>query len=838
MTRIPFNDGWTFRRKANEFAEMSGATQPPVAVTLPHDAMISTPRDPGLTNGSSTGYFDGGTWEYHRTLFAPSDWAGKRVSLEFEGVYRSALVYVNGALAGQWAAGYTGFTVALDDYVDYGADNTIQVEARVHRDSRWYTGAGIHRPVHLLVAEPLHVMPAGVAVTASDIDGAFATVVVDTEIANTSHRRSTVRVRVSLTDADGAVVAASTSPATLLAGDRTTLRHRMTLAAPALWSPDRPYLYVAHVALEHDEREVDRTRVRFGIRDLQVDAERGLRLNGEEVKLRGACVHHDNGLIGSAAIGRAEYRRVQRLKSAGFNAIRSSHNPLSRAMLDACDELGVLVIDEAFDQWTRGKNDFDYALDFTAWWERDIEAMVRKDRNHPSVIAYSSGNEIPEVASPHGGRLSRVIANRLRELDPTRFVTNAVNGQLAVMHEWIAQAMVAGAGDPGAFEGMGINTMMTQLGEFGNMIGASEVATQRTEEAFAASDIAGMNYTEARYELDRDLFPNRVIVGAETFSTQIDKLWTLVTNNAHVIGDFTWTGWDYLGEVGIGRTRYADTDDGGVNANYPWLLAHVGDIDITGQRRPASFYREIVFGLRAAPYIAVGRPKNVDREVVSTPWAWSDTVGSWSWTGHEGKPVSVEVYSAADEVELFLDGESLGRQSAGPASRYRAVFRTTYRPGTLVAVASSGGVETGRAELVSAIGSRRVTAIADRSDLVLTDDELAFVDIALTDAAGTVVLGEDTDITVSVEGPAVVQGFGTANPIDEHTVFTDPTHRSFDGRALLVLRPTGVGAVRVAITAGDLSTHVELVVDEAPAPHSREELRLSTTERLIGKSPS
>jgi hypothetical protein len=818
MTRTPFNDGWTYRRKANEFAEMSGATQPPAPVTLPHDAMISTPRDATLTNGSSTGYFDGGTWEYTRTLFAPNNWADKRVSLEFEGVYRSALVYVNGALAGQWAAGYTGFTVALDDYLDYGVDNTIQVEARVHRDSRWYTGAGIHRPVHLIVAEPLHMVPDGVVVTTPDIDDAFATVVVDTEIANTSHRRTTVRAHVRLTDADGADVAASTSLATLRAGERSTLRHRMTIAAPALWSPENPHLYLAHVSLELDEREVDRTRVRFGIRNLQVDSQRGLRLNGEEVKLRGACIHHDNGLIGSAAIGRAEYRRIERLRAAGFNSIRSSHNPLSRAMLDACDELGVLVIDEAFDQWTRGKNDFDYALDFTMWWERDVEAMVRKDRNHPSVIAYSSGNEIPEVASPHGGRLARVIANRLRELDPTRFVTNAVNGQLAVMHEWIADAMAAGAGDPGAFEGMGINTMMTQLGEFGNMIGASEIATQRTEEAFAASDIAGMNYTEARYELDRDLFPNRVIVGAETFSTQIDKLWTLVMNNAHVIGDFTWTGWDYLGEVGIGRTRYADTDDGGVNANYPWLLAHVGDIDITGQRRPASFYREIVFGLRSAPYIAVGRPENADREVVSTPWAWSDTVASWSWNGHDGKSVAVEVYSAADEVELLFDGQSLGRQPAGPASRYRAVFRVTYRPGTLVAVASTAGVETGRTKLVSATGPRQITAIPDRSELVLTDEDLAFIDIALTDATGTVVLGEDTDITVSVEGPAVVQGFGTANPVDEHTFFTERTHRSFDGRALLVLRPTGVGAVRVSITADDLSTHVDLAVGDVATP--------------------
>jgi hypothetical protein len=812
MTRTPLNHGWTYRRKANEFAEITGAVQAPTPAPLPHDAQIATPRDPDLSNGSSTGYFEGGTWEYTRTLFAPAEWADKRVFLEFEGVYRSSMIYVNGALAGQWAAGYTGFTVALDDYLEFGADNTIVVEARVHRDSRWYTGAGIHRPVHLIVADPVHVPADGILVVASDISEEFATVVVDAEVVNTSMRRATVRSRVRLLAPDGTVVAESSSPATLASGDETTIRHRMAVSSPSLWSLDAPSLYVAATTLEVDGVPVDEQRVRFGIRDLQVDAQRGLRLNGVETKLRGACIHHDNGVIGAAAIGRAEHRRVELLKAAGFNAIRSSHNPISRAMLDACDELGVLVMDEAFDHWTRGKNDFDYALDFSTWWERDVEAMVRKDRNHPSVFAYSSGNEIPEVASPHGGRMARIIANRIRDLDPTRFVTNAVNGQLAVMHEWIAQAAVDAGNDMSAFEGMGINTMMTQLGEFGNMIGASEIATQRTEEAFAASDIAGMNYSEARYELDRELFPNRVIVGAETFSTQIDRLWALVQNNRHVIGDFTWTGWDYLGEVGIGRTRYADTDDGGVNANYPWLLAHVGDIDITGRRRPASFYREIVFGLRVAPYIAVGRPENFAREVVSTPWAWSDTVESWSWTGHEGQPVAVEVYSSGDEVELFLDGESLGRQPAGVAHRYRTRFTVVYRPGTLTAVSYTAGAETGRAELRSATGMQRLTAVADRVDLTLTDAELAFVDVALTDDAGTVVLGEDRDITVEVQGPGHLQGFGTANPVDEHTLFTDATHRSFDGRALAVVRPTGAGTIRLTFTAGELVAHVELVV--------------------------
>lgn len=532
------------------------------------------------------------------------------------------------------------------------------------------------------------------------------------------------------------------------------------------------------------------------------------------MKLRGACVHHDNGLLGAATIGRAEERRVELLKDAGFNAIRSSHNPLSRAMLDACDEHGMLVMDEAFDAWTQSKNDFDYVLDFEASWERDIEAMVRKDRNHASVFAYSTGNEIPEVATPHGARWARKLANRVRELDPTRFVTHALNGQLAVMKEFIAETMADPQGNPEVHEGMGINTMMSQMAELGNHIGASELATNRTEEAFSTVDIAGMNYTEARYELDRELFPHRVIVGAETFATQIDKLWALVTDNTHVIGDFTWTGWDYLGEVGIGRTRYTDTDDDGVTARYPWLLAHVGDIDITGHRRPASFYREIVFGLRPYPSIAVGRPENHDREIASSPWAWSDSIASWTWPTFEGKPITVEVYSDADEVELLLNDTPIGRAPAGAGHRYRAVFETTYHPGTLTAVSYSDGDEVARHQLASAQGRTRVKATADRTQISAADTDLAFIDIALVDDDGSLFSSADQPLTVSVSGPGTLQAFGTANPTNEHTHFTDETHRTYNGRALAIIRPTAAGSITINVSAAD-GTAAEVTVGAA-----------------------
>jgi beta-galactosidase len=787
MRRTPFNGGWETRPNANFFAEMVGAAAPWRPVTLPHDAALGRDRD--ASHGAGAGYVPGGVYEYRTTLHAPEEYRDQRVLLEFEGVYRSAMVYVNGALAGQWATGYTGFTVDLDDHLLFGADNEIRVVCRAHKDSRWYSGAGIHRPVHLVVAELTHIALDGVRITTHDVDDEFAVVEVATTVEHDGRGLATLDLVTEIRDGDGAVVATATSPVTVLPGEPAVVRQRVLLPEPALWSPDSPALYSASISLRNGSTEVDDDTVSFGVRTLALDPERGLRINGEPVELRGACVHHDNGVLGAATIDRAEERRVQLLKAAGFNALRSAHNPMSRAMLDACDRHGVLVMDELTDMWTESKSDFDAALDFPEWWERDVEAMVRKDVNHPSVVFYSIGNEIPEVGRPHGAVWSRRLAEKVRSLDGTRFVTNGINAMLSVIGE-------AHADKPQA----GINTMLTDMGAFMDELSTSDLVATRTAESFDVLDAAGMNYMEGRYELDRELFPRRVIVGSETFPGKIDQLWRLVQDNPHVIGDFTWTGWDYLGEAGVGRVTFADDPTAGqFGAPHPWLLAHVGDIDITGHRRPASYYREIVFGLRSDPYIAVLRPERHGRELSKTPWAWSDTVGSWSWAGAEGKPVTVEVYSDADEVELLLDGRSLGIAPVGEKNRFRVEFEVAYTPGELVAVARTGGEETGRFALRTASGFG-LAAVADRDEIRADDDDLAFVDISLQDADGTVALGVDRAVTVTVEGPAVLAGFGTAAPATEES-YLDGVHTTFDGRALAVVRPTGPGRITVTASA-------------------------------------
>ncbi|MEV6712872.1 glycoside hydrolase family 2 TIM barrel-domain containing protein [Lentzea sp. NPDC051208] len=815
MIRTSFNDGWQFRRKVSTFAESAGPPVPFEAVTLPHDALIRQERIRPETDHAAAGavaYFPGGTFEYRKTFPVSEDHRGRRVLLEFEGVYRDAVVYVNGDYVGQRPYGYSGFTVDVGPYLKYGHDNEVRVEARAHQDSRWYSGAGIYRDTWLLVGDLVHVEPDGIRVTTPQIDAERAAVEVATTVGNDSIVIRTVEVITEIRDAAGEVVASRTDPLTVLPGTRAISRQRLYVRDPALWSPDSPALHSAQVVLREGDGEVDSDSAVFGIRTLSLDPVRGLQVNGETVKLRGACVHHDNGVLGAVNAARAEHRRVEILKAAGFNAIRMSHHPMSRAMLDACDRLGVLVVDETFDVWTSAKSAFDYSLTFPEWWERDVEAMVAKDFNHPSVVLYSIGNEIPEVGSPAGAAWSRKLAEKVRSLDSTRFVTNSVNVTLAVMADLaeMRERMSQAASEE---QGGGINTLMaTDAGAMMNKIAAADFVTQRTAEVFATVDVAGMNYADSRYEMDHELFPERIILGTETFPTRVDVNWNLVQRFGHVIGDFTWTGWDYLGEAGIGRQQYLTPESPRPEhvGPYPYLVAQCGDIDITGYRRPASYYREIVFGLRAAPYLSVRRPSTHGLTAFGSPWAWSDSIASWTWPGFEDSPVVIEVYSDADEVELLLNDRSLGRHPVGPPHRFRTEFEAGYEPGELVAVAYRDGEETGRHTLRTATGPVRLRAEVERPVIASTGGDLAYVALTLTDEHGTTFTSADRPVTLEVSGDGELLGYGSADPSTEER-FDSVERRTWDGRALAVLRPTTAGKVRLIATAPDCEP-VEVVV--------------------------
>lgn len=794
MIRIPLHSGWTVGPKLGAFEQPTEGTAPR-PVTLPHDAIRDLPRSADSDQGVNNGYHPGGVFEYATALDVPASWRDKTVLLEFEGVYRDAVVSVNGNLAGHEANGYNGFDVRLDAFLQFGQHNRITVEARAHRDSRWYSGAGIYRPVHLVVADPLHIPLGGTRVTTPDIDGDRAVVEIATAVRNENRHTRTAHLTWHIAAPTGEIIAEASSPLTVLPGEAATARVRIAVDHPELWHPDSPSLYELAVKLTDAGGETDTDSVRFGIRRLQVDPVQGLRINGDPILLRGACVHHDNGPLGAATIDAAEDRRVRRLKAAGFNALRSAHNPMSRAMLDACDRYGVLVMDELTDMWTRSKTAFDSAPSFPEWWEHDVAQLVAKDFNHPSVIMYSIGNEILELGSPHGAAWSRRLAEGVRALDPSRPVTNGINGIVANLPR-IAEAMAElEASDP--------NTMMANMGEQMALMNASQLVSDSIEEAAATLDVVGFNYAESRYRQDADHYPHRVIVGSETFPAHIDAMWTLVEELPHVIGDFTWTGWDYLGEAGIGRVDYTDAEGyqaTGTAGPFPYLTAECGDLDITGHRRTISYYREIVYGLRTGPYIAVHRPHHHGRPTATTPWSWDDTVSSWTWDAPSGSPTTVDVYAAADEIELLLDGRSLGTEKVGGEKAFRARFETQYHPGELAAIARRDGVEVGRFTLRTA---GDIALVAQVEEPEIRSVGLGYVAISLEDAEGIVPCDMDRLVSVEVAGPGELAGIGTGRARTEES-FASRAVTTYDGRALAIVRPTGTGEITVTVTAEGL----------------------------------
>ncbi|MEV7608560.1 glycoside hydrolase family 2 TIM barrel-domain containing protein [Microbacterium sp. NPDC089320] len=800
MTSYDFNADWTVGPQVSVFNKLMGpsAAQP---VTLPHDALISQERSASHRGGGA--FFPSAAFEYRKTVEVPAEWRDRAVWLRFDGVYRDAVVFVNDALAGHCANGYVPFDIDVSPFLRYGQENAIRVEARTHDDSRWYAGAGIYRDVVLEVRDLIHIEPGTAHISATDIDDDRAVVDARTTVVNRTNETRTVRARLTVTDRDGVVVASADDPVTVIAGGSIAVRSRGFLESPHRWDIDDPYLYRATVELVDDDVVIGEETTDLGIRTLQLDPRRGLRLNGKTVKLRGTCLHHDNGILGTACFADTEMRKIRLLKEAGFTAVRSAHNMMSTAMLRACDRLGMIVMDEVYDVWTVQKSSFDSSVNFLESWRHDVSAMVRRDRNHASVVFYSIGNEIPETGNAHGGRISREMADLIRELDPARYVTNGINGFVSVLDDVIA-LMASGAFGGGAEqkESGGVNDVMSSSADGMNQLNRSELVTAKTEESFAALDVAGLNYGDARYAMDAERFPNRVIVGSETYPGRIGSNWPLVQELPHVIGDFTWTGWDYLGEVGIGRPRW-EGEDLRLEAAYPWLTAWCGDIDITGRRRPASYFREIVFGLRTDPYITVRNPLTRERTQLTGTWSWADAESTWSWDVEDGAAMTVEVYAPGDEVELWIGDRSLGRRPSGRAVDFTASFEVPFGAEDLTAVSYAEGVETGRSTLRAVRGEAAVRIRPEQTSTALAPGALLFVPIEIQDDAGTVVTHVDRTIEVSVSGAAELLAFGSARP-DNGEGFSSDAHRSFGGRVLAVLRPTGVGSITVEARAAGL----------------------------------
>ena len=817
MLKQRFNKGWTVQTgDGGALSALLGQAAVPKPVTLPHDHLVEIPRNPNEPNGPGNGYFHEEDIVYKTELSLGESDAGKRVWLEFEGVYQNAFVYVNDAFAGKCAYGYSNFYLDITKFLQPGQPNAVKVVVKNGVPSgRWYTGGGIYRDVNLMVADPVHIAPDGVFVRADDISQDLAAIDASVELVNDTCTLKTVLVKAELTDAEGNAVASGQIPVTLGEAEKNTYHLRMYVKEPKLWDEETPNLYGYKVTILEGEEVKDEECGKFGIRKLQLDPVHGLRVNGKTVKLRGGCIHHDNGVIGTKEFAFAAEQRVRTLKAAGFNAIRSSHYPMSRRLLEACDQYGMYVMDEYSDVWTSSKVAYDYSMHMTEWWEHDIANLVRKDRNHPCVIMYSIGNEIPETGNRIDSAWGKKFSDRLKALDPTRYTTNSLNLLLAGLSMLQKMAPAGGAQNAGQTEEQSgeINSMMSSMGDMMTQLMASPMLAKLTEEAAGQVDIVGYNYALPRYEPEGSEYPNRILVGSETNPPDLDKNWEAVMKLPYVIGDFDWTAWDYLGETGIGGYAYGDSVGpmGMMYAAYPFRAAYCGDINLIGDRRPASYWREIIWGLRKAPYIAVQPPVHHGEKKFCSQWAFSDAFRSWTFGGFAGKPVTVEVYADADEVELFLNGKSLERKKTGEKKKAITFFETVYEPGKLEAVAYRDGIETGRDAIATASGESCLQAVVKcpKGGLPSDGSDVAYVDVSVIDAAGILNTDDIKNIEVSLEGPGVLAGYGTAAPSCEENFF-DTTVASYEGRVRAAVRATGEGTITVHFKAEGCETSAQI----------------------------
>jgi beta-galactosidase len=809
-----FDGGWRFFRgdaPGAELPEFDDTAWRPV--DLPHDWSVedlphlsessgegaiwdgtvvpfrSGPFDRYRSEGKrDTGWFVGGTGWYRKRFTAPGLDVGSHIEIVFDGVYMNSDAWLNGRHLGNHPYGYTSFAFDLTPHLHRQGENVLAVRVRNEgRNSRWYSGSGIYRHVWLNVTGDVRVPLWGVHVTTPEVSKDSANVKVNVTLENGGSAAQDVTVRVRLLGPENSPGGYHEATQQVGVGSSVQQDHSFAIQAPQLWSTATPQLYLAEVELVVGGSTIDRTMTSFGIRKIEVDAERGLLINGEAIKLRGGCVHHDNGLLGAAAIDRAEQRRVELLKSYGFNAVRCSHNPPSPVFLHACDRLGMVVIDEAFDHWTIQKNPQDYHLYFKEWWKRDIDAMVLRDRNHPSVVFWSIGNEIPERADAAGVAIAKQIVDEIKRLDTSRPITAAV---------------------PFFFESGGTRPWI------------------ESDPAFQYLDVGGYNYQWSVYEKDHARLPHRVIMGTESFPLQAFENWQLVEKHPYVLGDFVWTGMDYLGESGIGNAQLNSPNpfpQGGaaappgelggmpissfllISPDYPWFNSYCGDIDLIGEAKPQLYYKRVLWG-ESKLEMAVQRPLPEGRSEVISAWGWSDELQSWTWPGHEGKALKVRVYSCGDQVRLMLNGKEIGVKPVSVETRFKAEFDVSYAPGELRAIALAHGSQIAELAFVTTGKPARLRLKVDRQSIRSDRNDLAYVILEVLDEAGQAVPDADVPVAFTISGPGVLAAAGTANPKDIRS-FRRHTPRTFHGKCLAIIRPTGsAGSVTVRVEAQGLGS--------------------------------
>lgn len=769
--QLSLSQGWLFQKGAVEGGELPELIDHDWRrINVPHDYSIedqpdgSLPFDQAMPVGAASGYIPGGVAWYRRHLELGSDDAAGVVLLSFEAVYMDADFWVNGLHVGRHNYGYTAFQIDLTNRVKPG-DNVIAVRVQ-HDDpsSRWYSGSGILRPVHLELLNRVYLSTDGPIISTSVASEAL--VEITTPIINRKSLPVSVTVATRVLDHFGREVGLQDQAAIVQAGATVKITQRILVDHPRLWSTDTPDLYQLVQLASVNGAIIDRRNTTFGIRTISVDPKRGFLLNGKRILLRGGNIHHDNYMIGGSGLPRADERKVELMKAAGYNAIRIAHNPASKATLDAADRLGMLVIDEAFDTWATPKMSRDYARFFHSDWRADLDSLVATGRNHPSVIMWSIGNEIYEQNSPAGAARARELADYVRRRDPTRPITAAVN-------------------------------------RFGKSMTAY----------LDALDVSGYNYGRDNYGSDHQSYPDRVIYGSESYPSDSFDYWRAVETMPWVIGDFVWTAVDYLGEAAIGWTGYDDSYT--QLGPYPWHLAYCGEIDATGLQRPASYYRAIVWKAAEHPVAAFVRfpeatgslpDRDFFRGSGHREWAHPDLHPSWTWRGQEGNSLRVVVYSELPEVELFLNGMNLGRKSVGVDTKYQTEFEVPYHAGKLKAVGYQDGNPVAQWVLETAGRPAAVRLSVDRSRITPDGSDLAYITAELLDEDGRKIYASEDDLELdfAVDGSGTLAGLGNGNPYDPES-FTSGRRNTFHGRAVAVVRSAPApGWINVTVHAKGL----------------------------------
>jgi len=744
-------------------------------VDLPHDWSVEdlsnqTPdsivgpfikSSPGST---FDGFISGGKAWYRNTFLVNKEDLGKTVYLQFDGIYMNSDVWVNGHHLGNHPYGYTPIYYDLTAYLQpVGKENVIAVQVKNEgKNSRWYAGSGIYRHAWLTIVNPLHVEVWGVHVSTLKVSKSSAEVQLVTTVRNTGKNDAVFTVQTKFINKNGKVAGITKTNSTVKAGDKTDVLQKMELENPKLWSTQTPNLYKAKVTIFENNKITDIVNTTFGVRDIKIDVQHGLLINGVSTKLKGGCIHHDYGPLGAAAIDRAEERKIELLKENGFNAIRLSHNPPSQQFLDICDRMGMLVIDEAFDAWEKTKFEDDYHLYFKEWWNKDLTNMILRDRNHPSIILWSIGNEIRERADSAGLEITKMLKKRVQELDNTRMVTEAV------CDFWDARR------------------------------------TYNWEEhapaIFKILDVSGYNYMLNKYESDHQKYPERIMLGTESYPLKTLENWQLIDKNPYIIGDFVWTAMDYRGEAGCGFSTLVPVSQTKkrVFLKWPWFNAFCGDLDFIGDKKPQSFYRDVVWR-RSKIEMFVHKPIPDGMKEIVNDWGWPDVLKCWSWAGQENTKMNVVVYTRCQSVKLELNGKVIGEQEV-PENSITVTFNIPYQAGTLVAKGYNNGAEIASSILKTTGAPAAIRLKADRSKIKADRSDLSYVNVEIVDAHGNLIPNaENIEVNYSISGNGEIAGVGNGNPIDVSS-FQLPKKKIYHGKGLAIIRPKET-AGKIILTA-------------------------------------